>query len=452
MEVQKEKKVLKRLIKKWFDCDIYDKKSMEEYLNKQAEKGLRLIAKKGNVYTFEKSEESEIVKYTVDVFGDGSEFVGKQDEKGDIYKEYCEHAGWDFVCSDGKLYVFITSESDAPEIQTEQDIMLQTIHHEVLKSKLFGWLLFPILAIFLLNQHIKNVIWVCRSFFAFSLAIVIAVGVVVFIIDMAVYFEWYYRAKKSIVANEEVIFMTPIFRKIKKVIGIAVCSIWLVGIFLTEFVLKIDNYVGIVLVLILLLGLFILDAVSRYGISISEYKSRINIVASIILMTLCAFIFLNVLIVALTIAGKDTIKKKDSEPLSITDVAEIEEMGEFHNTSYNYNRVSKLFITYDRGYVYAKTNDEGDASKKYYIKYDIYTVDSELYCGVQKQLIRENGINKANTIVAEGTKEAYKGSVRDKDGFNEMYLLCYEEKMIVFKTNVKLNEKAFVMIKEKLAE
>ena len=104
-----------------FECS-----AVEEYLEIMAEKGWLLESITGNFLKFKKIEPTKI-KYSVDVFHKVSIFDCKNSNVALEYREYCESAGWKYICEKGKVQIFYTEDD-------KEIIPIHTDENEKFKS------------------------------------------------------------------------------------------------------------------------------------------------------------------------------------------------------------------------------------------------------------------------------------------------------------------------------
>jgi hypothetical protein len=110
----------------FFNFLPYECEAAEEYLEAMAEKGWLLQSASRLFLKFKKVEPQKI-KYTVDVFHKTSEYDHKDSEIVLEYREYCQKAGWKYVCQNGKILIFYSEDY-------ENTIPIHTDGEEKLKS------------------------------------------------------------------------------------------------------------------------------------------------------------------------------------------------------------------------------------------------------------------------------------------------------------------------------
>ena len=114
------------IVKKIHPILRYETEACAEYLEKMAAKGLFIKSINNYVFCFEKTEPRK-VKFYIDAFERASWFDTRAEEETLDYKEYCERAGWNYVCTEGKFQVFYTEDMEAVSIETDLNKRLKTI-------------------------------------------------------------------------------------------------------------------------------------------------------------------------------------------------------------------------------------------------------------------------------------------------------------------------------------
>ena len=127
-----------------FECS-----AAEEYLEIMAEKGWLLESITGNFFKFKKIEKAKI-KYSVDVFQKVSIFDCKNSNVALEYREYCESAGWKYICEKGKIQIFYTEDD-------KEIIPIHTDENEKFKSVFKTSLYYIINQLFLILMFILNI-------------------------------------------------------------------------------------------------------------------------------------------------------------------------------------------------------------------------------------------------------------------------------------------------------
>ena len=181
----------------------YECTAIEEYLEQMAEKGWLLTGKQGIFLKFKKVE-PEKIKYCVDILGAISDYDHNDTEDALEYREYCERAGWTYVCQNGKMQIFYTKDiENTVAIHTDAEEKYKTVFWEAIKSvgvKLIIMLMF----IYLMY------LWLFKSDLGFvlssNLAIIEMIIVIMYasltIISSINFFTWAIKARAELRRNK----------------------------------------------------------------------------------------------------------------------------------------------------------------------------------------------------------------------------------------------------------
>ncbi len=120
----------------------YECTAVEEYLELMAEKGWLLKSVKGSLFKFTKTKPRKI-KYSVDVLDKVSIYDHKDTDIALEYREYCQAAGWTYVCQTGKIQIFYTEEDS-------KTISIHTDEREKFKS-VFNASLYNVISLFFIT-------------------------------------------------------------------------------------------------------------------------------------------------------------------------------------------------------------------------------------------------------------------------------------------------------------
>ncbi|MCR5213606.1 MAG: DUF2812 domain-containing protein [Eubacterium sp.] len=274
---------------KKFHAISYDNlEKTKDYLERMAREGWMLESISGNTqFIFKKCHPSEII-FSVEIFVNGSVFDTHTIESNMEFIDYCKEAGWNFVCSTGKIDIFYSEDPDTYEIQSDEGLKLKIIE----KSCLFPRVLMPLL---LLLMGGINLLWnmtinlnvMESSFLAFSALALWMFVILIAVFNLVTYFVWVMRARKKVSEGDKI----P-GRKLLDVRGTV--------IFLLTFALinsAFSIYGGIVfkekimyiipLTWLLILGLFlIINRVTVFAEKIKMGRDRFGILSMVVIPVL----------------------------------------------------------------------------------------------------------------------------------------------------------------------
>jgi hypothetical protein len=144
--------------------------------------------------------EPQVAHYAVFYNHKTSELDPVRSEKYASFHELCEHAGWYYVTSYGKMQIYRNYQENSVPIETEPIIELQNIHRCAGKALLFSHL-FTLALLLYYGTHIARVQnWNLISLLSNNLivwGILIVIASLLFIvIDVANFYVWYHKARR----------------------------------------------------------------------------------------------------------------------------------------------------------------------------------------------------------------------------------------------------------------
>ena len=188
---------------------IYDRAGLEKHLEDMAAKGW-MLDKMGQYLWYYRRTESRKIKFAVSFFPSASVFDPAPSEKQETYREFCEHAGWNFIGCSGQLEVYWHEDENAVPLLTDPMMEIKTIHKTAKKTVILSNVL--LFAIVIMNVcrtiqfYRNNTISALLSDSNFWTALEIVFVGVYCVSELIRYFAWYFKAKK--IAESEEHFLT----------------------------------------------------------------------------------------------------------------------------------------------------------------------------------------------------------------------------------------------------
>ncbi|TGE36841.1 DUF2812 domain-containing protein [Desulfosporosinus fructosivorans] len=187
----------------FFNFLPYECVAAEEYLELMAVKGWLLESIMGSFLKFKKIEPQRI-KYSVDVLHKVSIFDRKDSDVALEYRDYCQTAGWNYVCQKGKIQIFYT-------VDTKRTISIHTDEAEKFKSVFKASLYyvgsqFLITLLFIFNLYMQLFSLPTDFALGSNLGILVIVGMasVIFMnsIEIISFFLWVIKASSKLKENK----------------------------------------------------------------------------------------------------------------------------------------------------------------------------------------------------------------------------------------------------------
>ncbi|SHK24813.1 Protein of unknown function [Clostridium cavendishii DSM 21758] len=286
----------------------YQCTALEEYLEGMASKGWLLKSIKNNYYIFKKCEPKKL-KYSIDFFDKLSIFDKKNSRVALEYREYCEVAGWRYVCESGKLQVFCSDKNKEPiAIQTDETEKFKVVRKTsiyALGFQLINVLLFIFILlmqwIFQVPEFIlTNNIGIFSSLVMFIFILINLTTIIHFII-------WSIMAKRKLKTNNKLIYSNYKQLIIKNIFQKAYCIISLVGLIWFCIIEDSNMSGGLSIGFIIGIALCILvDMLAQRWIDKKNYSRETNIfirIGGMALATIVMIMIINVSVIHSVFSG-----------------------------------------------------------------------------------------------------------------------------------------------------
>lgn len=186
----------------YFLYSPYECSAVEEYLEMMAENGWLLTSIKKPFFKFKRIEPKKI-KFSVDVLSRISNFDPKDSNDALDYREYCEAAGWKYICQDKKVQVFCTEDYNSTiEIHTDQEEKFKSVFKAALVDMSAQIFLMLMLSFNIyMSLSTGNLDYGLSSNFMIGTTVLIVSFIVINIIRVSSFFIWAIRAKKKLKEN-----------------------------------------------------------------------------------------------------------------------------------------------------------------------------------------------------------------------------------------------------------
>ena len=183
----------------WYQ--INDCEAVARHLEKMAARGWLLEKADNWGWIYRRSAPAQ-VRYCVTFFPEASIFDSGPTGDQETYIDYCAAAGWEFVSSYGPAQYFRSTRPDPVPIETDEAAKLRAIHRSMWKTLILGSLLLLFAQILNLSGRVQHFRWAPMSELSDSgtlgLWLMMAVLVVYLVGNLADYFIWYFRSKRSV--------------------------------------------------------------------------------------------------------------------------------------------------------------------------------------------------------------------------------------------------------------
>lgn len=183
----------------WYQ--INDCEAVARHLEKMAARGWLLEKADNWGWIYRRSAPAQ-VRYCVTFFPEASIFDSGPTGDQETYIDYCAAAGWEFVSSYGPAQYFRSTRPDPVPIETDEAAKLRAIHRSMWKTLILGSLLLLFAQLINVPGRVRHFRWAPMSELSDSgtlgLWLMMAVLVVYLVGNLADYFIWYFRSKRSV--------------------------------------------------------------------------------------------------------------------------------------------------------------------------------------------------------------------------------------------------------------
>ncbi|MBQ9972749.1 MAG: DUF2812 domain-containing protein [Firmicutes bacterium] len=188
------------------DFSFYDKTGIEQYLEKQAEKGGFLDMIVWDVWRFRKGEPKK-VSYKVTYFPKSSWFGPEPTAEIEEFKDFCEHTGWEHAATNSQMQVFRNEKEEPIMIETDPEIELKKIHDSVMGWYMGSLFLVAALCVFGLFLPLMSLIQSPMSVLGNPkrlINLLIWMDLLIYCaVEIGAYFKWWGKAAAAVERGQE---------------------------------------------------------------------------------------------------------------------------------------------------------------------------------------------------------------------------------------------------------
>jgi len=450
---------------------FYDRTGICKLLEAQAEKGWLLDKVTNYAWQFRRIEPQR-VHFSVTYFPKASAYDPHPSEQQQDLFEFCAHSGWVLAGTTAQLQVFYNMAENPVPIETDPMIELENIHRSAKKNYLPAYFMLFALAVFQIALQIGQLVsfpltylsqnttlfnWLCQS------VLLIMCGTEIF-----GYFFWYRKAKTAAENGEFV--ETKGYRKFELILlGVVILALIILLISM-----KPQLSTMMILTLVLLFGAIggtmgIHAWMKKKGVDRNTNRVVTWIASFVLSISVCALSFTVLAdVFSLPVWEKNREVRqfewnghyfeiyKDEIPLRVEDLVDV--------TSPDYSYEAR-----EQGSVFLK---KGDYSQRIWgisdlpeMSYIIYTTKiPAIYDLCTQEVIEpmdypagvyENGELFYDTYISQeatpwGAELVYR-RYAGGEAYNH-YVLCYENKVVIFSPNWELTEEQMTIVGQKLGK
>lgn len=187
---------------------FFDKAGIENHLNKMAEKGWVLDKIGDTIWRYCRADEKTL-RYEVTYVPDDVLFKYENTEEELTLREFCSHAGWEFIASWMQMRVFCNNRENPIPIETDPVLEVENIHSTLQKNQLVPYILLLCVlvpsGIFTVSVFAGNLANILSSNSIMFAVTAILFGLLYVLVTVGSYVSWYGKARVK--AAEEGVFL-----------------------------------------------------------------------------------------------------------------------------------------------------------------------------------------------------------------------------------------------------
>ncbi len=450
---------------------FFNQEGISRHLEKMAAKGWMLERMTNFGWVYHRIEPKK-VHFTVSYYPKASAFDPEPTEGEKTFQEFCEHTGWELVCTSAQMQIFYNEKEEPIPIQTEVSLEIESIHASAKKSFIPAYLLLLVVAFLqtgmfvstLFSDPIELLSSPTRLFTGFCALIL----VLLCLVELVVYFFWYAKAGKAVEQGGYIKASdTSKFQKYLLVAIVIGAIYWIINfVFCGEDLERIVT----ILICIYIPGLiYIVNAVKTF-LKRRKVSKGINRTVTI----MCSFLFAFVIVGAISFGtiwaySNRFFVAKDEETYEYNGITWIAQQDELPLV------IEDMMETDYDEYIKARTGDESLFLGKYemsqtprygaenysdipYIEYTIidikvpflYNTCKERMIYEEENLYKELGhIYKRVDAEPWGAKEVYRMYYEEESESNQ-YLVCYDNVLLEIQFGFEVTEQQMRIVGEQL--
>lgn len=339
----------------------YECTAVEEYLEQMAAKGWLLHGIKGPLFKFKKIIPQKI-KYSVDALNKISIFDHKDPEVALEFREYCNTAGWTYICQTGKIQIFYAEEDKkVTPIHTDEDEKFKAVFKSSL-YQIFNQLVIVVMMAFNIYIQSSDTDYLLSSNSSIFLVVVMFFIIFINIIKFISFFLWVIKARRKLKENKFTPYNTYSQLRIKNIV---IKTYTIVILFAIVVFLGFDYYTSknfSIVILILLFIFIIIPLCIQMFINKKKYSKTTNLIIAI--GSYLSSIFLLLFVVSTAISNIPTEVQQNewsSEKPSLT----------LMDFGYEENTDGDAYIDFNKS-ILAQRNEYSDGNKDKNLTYTIF--------------------------------------------------------------------------------
>jgi len=324
----------------FFIYSSYECVAVEEYLEQMADKGWLLQGVKGPFFKFKKIIRQKL-KYSVDVLNKISVFDSIDTVVALEYREYCQAAGWTYICQTGKIQIFYAEEdTKITPLHTDEDEKFKTVFKSSL-YEMINQLFIVLLLIFNIHTQSSDTSYLLSSNYSIFLVVVMFSIVFINIIKFISFFLWVIKSRRKLKENKFMPYNNYKQLRIKNILAKTYMILLLLALF--SF-LVFDDYTSKNAHILVLIIVLIFTICLQIFIKEKKYSKTTNIIITISSSIASIFLVL-ILLVSAALWNIPEVQQKEisneTSTLTLMDFGYTEINDEDNYTDFNKSVLAK---------------------------------------------------------------------------------------------------------------
>ena len=458
----------KRVLSKY---SFYDRTHIQQYLEDMASKGW-MLEKITSFYWQFKAIEPQTLHFSINYFPPASEFDAEPSEQLLTIRDYCAHAGWEFVTASAQMQIYCNAQENPTPIETDALVEVETINKAMKKNFLPSQIVLLILGVLQMILHVNmfriNPIGYFTNASNFVATFCWLVVIAMCSLEVFGYLRWYKKARHAAEVDGEFI-ETPSHRHIILSMLGAVMMVFLLWILTLQ---SRDMYFVVGVLTAGFVFIFWFTGVVMKWMKRKKVSAKVSRIATVAISFTCGFLLLVGAIFGMIHAinsdwfaddaRQDTYEYQghtfnvyhDELPLYIEDLME---------TDYTqYSTYWEGHETFLLGEYEAFQRPRMDALAEPSLRYDVYYIK----WGVLYDLCLNDLIHQYDDRYEEDVPMEWRDNFRAVDAKawnanivyqkytgdtpNEQYILCYDDIIVYLTPGFELIDAQKPIVSEKL--
>lgn len=467
---------MKERMRRFEFYSFFDQKGIEKRLSRMAERGW-LLEKFGSWSWVYRRIEPKKLTFCVTYYPGASVFDPEPSEGQSTFYDFCEHTGWEIAASSAQMQIFYNQRENPVPIETDPVVMVDTIHRSkgnvlfasiaLLAVALFqGWMLWGDV-----KNHVAETLANISNLFSGLMwvqVIALCAG------SIGGYYLWHHRAVQAAERGTFLPMRSDHWIQTGMIFGVlAVTAAYLISQVRTRSLAA--GALFLALVLTLPLGIVVVARV-REHLKKKKVSKGVNLGVTLGLCAVLVFVWQGVMLAGVGYAvrhgwlsegreesyeykGLTFTAYNDELPLTVEELLGVE----YEGYSYRLQAEESPLAGWMEA-VQKSRLDAADSQEMPYLSYSVATVKvPALYDLCRDAMLRERDEVTRDVGVPEGYREQYQAIdpapwqakeayrlVREDDGPQGRYLLCYEERIVEIYFEWEVSEREMGIVASRL--